>query len=148
VRVEWLRLALNNLDGLAEYIARDNPGAAALLTMADAIPNLDTGTARSSRRRTGSVILLVLMTLLLTAFALTKYLEKASIDLMADARDASADRLRVHAYSALETVLAVLQEFQTANSGLHSPAEGWGAPLDFAGYTPPDGLTVEATLEG
>ena len=115
--------------------------------MEDAKPTLEAGSPRRSRRRTGSVILLVLMTLLLTAFALTKYLEKASIDLMADARDASADRLRVHAYSALETVLAVLQEFQTADSGLHSPAEGWGTPLDFAGYTPPDGLTVETTLE-
>ena len=102
---------------------------------------------RPGRSRAGSVILLVLMTLLLTAFALTKYLEKASVDLMADAREARADRLRVHAYSALETVLAVLQEFQTTDSGLHSPAEGWGDPLEFAGYAPPDGLTVEVTLE-
>ena len=115
--------------------------------MAHPNPTVEPGNARWSRSRTGSVILLVLMTLLLTAFALTKYLEKASIDLMADAREARADRLRVHAYSALETVLAVLQEFQTADSGLHSPAEGWGAPLDFAGYMPPEGLTVETTLE-
>jgi len=87
------------------------------------------------------------MTLLLTAFALTKYLEKASVDLLADARAARADRLRVQAYSALETVLGVLQEFQTVDGGLLSPAEGWGNPLDFAGFAPPDGLTVEAALE-
>jgi len=62
-------------------------------------------------------------------------------------RDARADRLRVHAYSALETVLAVLQEFSTTNGGLHSSNEGWGTPLEFAGYAPPDGLTVEATIE-
>ena len=99
------------------------------------------------RSPAGSVILLVLMTLLLTAFALTKYLEKMSVDLLADAREARADRLRVHAYSALETVLAVLQEFRTVNGVLSSPTEGWGDPLAFAGYTPPDGLTVEATLE-
>jgi general secretion pathway protein K len=99
------------------------------------------------RSRTGSVILLVLMTLLLTSFALTKYLEKMSVDLLADARDARADRLRVHAYSALETTLAVLQEFRATNGALHSPTEGWGNPLDFAGYTPPEGLTVEATIE-
>jgi len=105
------------------------------------------GDIRWSRKRTGSVILLVLMTLLFTAFALTKYLEKMSVDLLADARDARADRLRVHAYSALETVLAVLQEFHTANGALSSPSEGWGTPLDFAGYAPPDGLTVEATVE-
>ena len=28
MRVEWLRAAINNLDALAEYIARDNPTAA------------------------------------------------------------------------------------------------------------------------
>ena len=105
-------------------------------------------TTRRSRSRAGSVILLVLMTLLLTAFALTKYLEKASIDLLADARAARADRLRVQAYSALETVLAVLQEFRTVNGALHSPAEGWGDPLVFAGYAAPEGLTVEVAVEG
>jgi general secretion pathway protein K len=95
----------------------------------------------------GSVILLVLMTLLLTAFALTKYLERTTIDLLADARDASAARLRVEAYSALETVLAVLQEFRTVDGALRSPTEGWGAPLEFAGYTPPEGLAVTVSLE-
>ncbi|MDD2763815.1 MAG: type II secretion system protein GspK [Opitutaceae bacterium] len=103
--------------------------------------------ARRNRDRAGSVILLVLMTLLLTAFALTKYLEKTAIDLLADAREVRAERLRVEAYSALETVLAVLQEFRAVDGALHSPAEGWGAPLEFAGYAPPEGLTVEAALE-
>jgi general secretion pathway protein K len=55
--------------------------------------------------------------------------------------------LRGQAYSALETVLAVLQEFQTTNNALSSPTEGWGTPLDFAGYTPPEGLAIEATVE-
>jgi general secretion pathway protein K len=111
------------------------------------VPTENESAARPHRNRTGSVILLVLMTLLLTAFALTKYLEKMSVDLLADAREARADRLRVQAYSALETVLAVLQEFRTVDGVLSSPAEGWGDPLDFAGYTPQEGLTVEATLE-
>ncbi len=97
--------------------------------------------------RRGSVLLLVLMTLLLTAFAMTKYLEKTTIDLLADAREARDERLRVEAYSALETVLAVLQEFRTVDGGLSSPAEGWGLPLDFAGYEPPEGVKVAVTLE-
>jgi len=95
----------------------------------------------------GSVILLVLMGLLLTAFAMTKYLERTTIDLLADAREASADRLRVEAYSALETTLAVLQEFRSVDGNLSSPNEGWGDPLGFAGYTPPAGLTVTVALE-
>ncbi len=100
---------------------------------------------KSARR--GSVILLVLMTLLLTAFAMTKYLERTTVDLLADARAASNARLRVEAYSALETTLAVLAEFRTVDNGLHSPAEGWGDPLGFAGFQPSPGLTVAATVE-
>jgi general secretion pathway protein K len=95
----------------------------------------------------GSVLLLVLMTLLLTAFALTKYLEMSTIDLLADAREARDERLRAEAYSALETVLAVLQEFRAIDGGLTSPTEGWGTPLDFADYAPPDGVEVGVKLE-
>ena len=102
---------------------------------------------RSRRGEAGSVILLVLMGLLLTAYAMTKYLERTTIDLLADARDASDERLRVEAYSALETTLAVLQEFRSVNGTLSSPTEGWGDPLGFAGYTPPAGLTVTVALE-
>ena len=109
--------------------------------------NLRSSPARRRPGDAGSVILLVLMTLLLTAFALTKYLEKTAVDLLADAREARAGRLRVQAYSALETTLGVLQEFIAADGALHSATEGWGKPLEFAGYAPPDGLTVEATIE-
>ena len=97
--------------------------------------------------RRGSVLLLVLMTLLLTAFAMTKYLEKTTIDLLADAREARDERLRVEAYSALEVVLGVIQEFRTVDGGLSSPAEGWGDPLAFARYEPASGLKVAVTLE-
>jgi general secretion pathway protein K len=110
-------------------------------------PNAGHGRACRNLGEAGSVILLVLMTLLLTAFALTKYLEKTTVDLLADARDVRAERLRVEAYSALETTLAVLQEFRTVDGGLYNPTEGWGAPLDFAGYAPPEGLVVEAAIE-
>lgn len=109
--------------------------------------NPKSGPARRLRGDGGSVILLVLMTLLLTAFALTKYLEKTAVDLLADAREARAGRLRVQAYSALETTLGVLQEFIAADGALHSPTEGWSNPLEFASYAPPEGLTVQATLE-
>ena len=105
------------------------------------------GRAPRSFSKAGSVILLVLMGLLLTAFAMTKYLERTTIDLLADAREARAERLRVEAYSALETVLGVLQEFRSVNGALSSPTEGWGDPLGFAGYTPPAGLAVTVALE-
>jgi len=96
-------------------------------------------------RRGGSILVVVLVTLLFAATALMLFIEKASDDLLVESRVAAARRLRLEAYSALETTLAVLQDFQLVNGGLHSPAEGWGNPLEWAGYAPAEGraITVE-----
>ena len=98
--------------------------------------------------RRGSVLLIVLVTLVFTAFALTIFIEKAGTDLLAEIREADAGRLRSEAYSALETTLGVLEDFRIVGNGLHSPAEGWSDPLGFAEYQPMQaGRTVEVTLE-
>ncbi|MET0261290.1 MAG: hypothetical protein ABW223_00215 [Rariglobus sp.] len=101
--------------------------------------------AQKSRR--GSVLLIVLVTLVFATSALLLFIEKAGTDLLVDIREADAARLRLEAYSALETTLAVLEDFREACGGLHSQAEGWGAPLEFAGYEPSEGRTVEVLLE-
>ena len=62
--------------------------------------------------RRGSIIVLVMVTLLFTAAALVTFLDKAGTDLLVEARAAQAARLRPDAYSALETTLAVLQDFR------------------------------------
>jgi general secretion pathway protein K len=90
----------------------------------------------------GSILVVVLVTLLLASLALTLFIEKASDDLLVESRVAAARRLRLEAYSALETTLAVLQDFQLVNGGLRSPAEGWGNPLEWAGYAPAEGRAV------
>ena len=102
-------------------------------------------TLSSSRR--GSVLLIVLVTLVFATSALLLFIEKASTDLLVPIREADASRLRLEAYSALETTLAVLEDFREVGEGLHSPAEGWGDPLGFAGYEPSEGRTVEVSLE-
>ena len=98
-------------------------------------------------RPRGSVIVIVMVTLMFALTALLAFMDKAAIDLMADQRAAVARRLRVEAYSALEVVLAVLVDFREAGNGLRSQAEGWNDPLGFAGYTPGEGFTVEVSLE-
>ena len=101
-----------------------------------------------SRRRTaGSVILLVLVTVLLAAFLLTKFVTRAGTELLADARAGDRARLRREAYSALETTLAVLADVRAIDHGLHSPMQGWDRPLDYADYTPGAGLTVAVVIE-
>jgi len=62
---------------------------------------------------------------------------------LVDARDASATRLRMEAYSALETTVEVLEEFRLVIGSLHHPAEGWAEPLRFANYEPSPGRRVE-----
>ena len=68
--------------------------------------------------RRSSVIILVLVTLLFTAVALTAFVEKAGNDLMVEVRQADAHRLRQEAFSALEVTLAVLEDFREADNGL------------------------------
>ncbi len=95
----------------------------------------------------GSVLVIVLVTLVLTAFALTAFLNKASSDLIVAAREADARRLRSEAYSALEVTLSVLSCFNQTVGALRSPAEGWGDPLTFADWKPGEGHTVEVAFE-
>lgn len=98
-------------------------------------------------RRRGSVLVIVMMTLVFAAVALITFMDKATNDLLVDHRDALGRRLRMEAYSALEVTLAVLEDFRSTNNGLHSPTEGWSDPLTFAGYTPTEDHTVEVAFE-
>ncbi len=95
----------------------------------------------------GSVLVIVMITLLFAVFALVAFIEKAGNDLLVEQHEAESRRLRMEAYSALEVTLAVLEDFREASNGLHSPAEGWNDPLTFAGYTPTEGRTVDVSFE-
>lgn len=105
------------------------------------------GSPRGPRRRGGSVLIIVMITMLFAATALVAFMDKASNDLLVDHRAVQTRELRMEAYSALETTLAVLQDFSGVDNGLHSPAEGWNDPLGFAGYTPANGRTIDVAFE-
>ena len=93
------------------------------------------------------MLVIVLVTILFASAALVMFIEKASDDLVVDAREAAARRLRQEAYSALDVTLAVLTDFRMVNGGLHSVAEGWNDPLGFAGWEPREGCTAEVSFE-
>lgn len=100
------------------------------------------------RARRGSVLIVLLITLVFAALLLTRLVEASSTDLLITMRTADRDRLRLDAYSALETTLAVLEDFRAIDGALYSPAQGWGDPLDYAGYVPPrPGLTIDVAFE-
>ena len=97
--------------------------------------------------RRASVLVIVMITLLFTAFALVSFIEKAGNDLLVEQREAESRRLRIEAYSSLEVTLAVLEDFRLATNGLHSPAEGWNDPLAFAGHVPTEDRTVDVSFD-
>jgi len=117
----------------------------------------------------GSVIVLVLVTLLLAAFLLAAFIRRTGTELLADARATERRQLRAEAYSALESMLAVLAAQRAVDGALHSPDEHWADVLAAAGYTPAgsreviiefedesgkislpraDAITVQSALEG
>ncbi|MBS0632619.1 MAG: general secretion pathway protein GspK [Verrucomicrobia bacterium] len=102
---------------------------------------------RRLRKVRGSVLIIVMVTLLFTTFAMVTFVEKAGVDLLVEVRESSARHLRQKAYSALEVTLAVLEDFRQADGGLRSPAEGWNDPLGFANWTPGDGYTADVSFE-
>ena len=104
-------------------------------------------TRLSAAPQRSSVIVIVLISLVFTAAALTLFVEKAGNDLLVEVRQADSRRLRQEAFSALEVTLAVLEDFRQADTGLHSTAEGWGSPLDWAGWTPSEGRTVDVSFQ-
>ncbi|HEY0943645.1 MAG TPA: hypothetical protein VGD81_00195, partial [Opitutaceae bacterium] len=97
-------------------------------------------------RPRGTVLVIVMVTLLVATAALLLFIEKASNDLLVASRDIQGQRLRREAYSALETTLAVLEDFRVVGGGLRSPAEGWGDPLGWCGYEPGEGRIVEVAF--
>lgn len=123
------------------------PGAQPILPDGSSFPSFSSlkmsGFPVAASGRRGSVILIVLVTIMFAAVALTLFIEKAGNDLLVDAREADSIRLRSEAYSALETTVGVLEDFRVVAGGLHSPAEGWGNPLEFAHYEPAAGRTVD-----
>lgn len=128
-----------------ENPAREIAGAIGRITRATACGRAQH--APSARDTRGSVLVIILVTVLFAAAALVAFTEKAGDDLMVEAREITAKRLRQEAYSALEVTLAVLEDFRQVNEGLHSPTEGWNDPLAFAGWTPREGLVAEVMFE-
>lgn len=94
----------------------------------------------------GSVILFVLGMILLTSFMLMRFIDRAHTELLTEARSGQQIPLRHEAYSALQVTFAVLADITEVDEGLHSPDQGWGAPLEYADYQPPEGIDVAVTV--
>lgn len=101
--------------------------------------------ARRNPRR-GAVIVLVLVTLLLAAFLLAAFIRRTGTELLADARAAERRQLRAEAYSALESLIAILAAERADTGTWYQPDPRWVELLEAGGYQPSAGRTVEVVL--
>ncbi len=101
----------------------------------------------AGRSQRGSVIVLVLGTILLVAVLATQFIAQTGTELVLAARNSDQSALRREAYSAMEVTLAVLADFVAADGALFAPSQGWAHPLDLAEFKPPDGMQIEVLFE-
>ncbi len=94
------------------------------------------------RRRRGAVLLIVLVIVVVLSGLIVQFTEKGMAEIAAEGHYVSRSRLRLVAYSALETTLGVLADYVAVEGGLISPAQGWADPLAIADYAPPEGVRV------
>ncbi len=100
--------------------------------------------AAGSRR--GAVLVFTLIMIFITAVALFLFIEKAIYEIRTEGVYNERERLRPHAYSALETVMAVLLDVREIDGTLYDPSQGWADPFQYAGIRFPDDLRVEVSF--
>ena len=109
--------------------------------------NVNTTCERSIRpARRGAVLLVVLVVVMVLSAMLIQFIEKGLVEISAEGHYVRRDRLRIEAYSALETTIGVLADYIAVDGGLSTPAQGWGKPLEIAEYVPREGLTVRISF--
>lgn len=96
--------------------------------------------------RRGAVLLVVLVLIMVLSAMLIQFIERGLVEISTEGHYVRRDRLRIEAYSALETTIGVLADYIAVDGGLTTSAQGWGKPLEIAEYVPRDGLTVTVSF--
>ncbi len=91
----------------------------------------------------GSVLVAVLAILFLATAMIFRFVDEAVQELHYRGQVQEDPELEQTAYSAFESVLAVLHEFKTIDGKIVAPAQGWSDPLDYAGIDLPEGYSVD-----
>lgn len=79
---------------------------------------------------------MILVMIVVLSSVIVQFTEKGLTEIAAEGHYVERDRLRLTAFSALETTLAVLADYVAIDGGLTSPAQGWADPLAIAGFEP------------
>ena len=86
----------------------------------------------------GSILVFILALIVLLSVLCMRLMEETVQELRHVSQFHKRDDLRVHAHSALNLAIGVLNEFSTIEKTLYSPSQGWGDPLSYSGLNPLD----------
>lgn len=93
-------------------------------------------------QRSGGILVAVLGLMFLATIVVLQFVASTMNEMRYQAQREERVTLRPVAYDVLETTLAVIHEFNLVDEGLHSPAQGWSRPAEFAGFGLPEGVTA------
>lgn len=100
---------------------------------------LDSNRCRSKK---GSILLMVLVLIIVVSYVLTKFVERAQVEVQGEGYYVERARLRLQAWSMLEVAVAVLADVKAIDEAIYAPAQGWGDPIDYSKIEIPDGMNV------
>lgn len=104
------------------------------------------GRGRRLHGRRGAVLLMILVMIVVLSAIMVQFTEKGMTEIIAEGHYVERNRLRLTAFSALETTLAVMADVIAIEGGLTSPAQGWSDPLAVAGFNPGESLKVDVSF--
>ena len=74
----------------------------------------------------GSILLMVLVLITIVSYVLTKFVERANVEIQGEGYYVERSRLRLHAWSYLEIAVAVLADVKAIDNAIYAPAQGCG----------------------
>ena len=88
--------------------------------------------------RKGSILVFILALIVLLSVLCMRLMQETVQELRHVSQFHRRDDLRMHAYSALDVSVGVLNEFMLVERTLYSPSQGWGNPLSYSEISPLD----------
>lgn len=90
------------------------------------------------KKNKGSILVFILALIVLLSILCMRLMQETVQELRHVSQFHRRDDLRMHAYSALDLAVGVLNEFMMVEKTLYDPSQGWGNPLNYSGISPLD----------
>ena len=102
---------------------------------------------RSPNQKKGAILILLLGLLFATALMVTSFVQTALNELRFSNQNLADEVLRPHAESALQVVLATLNEYRVANQPIHFITKAMNTACEHPGLQFPKSLKIDVTIE-